>query len=112
MTNREEKQAWLDGLQVGDKVYIRTRHTKSITAIENITKTRRISTKNGHRFNADGSQYGRGSSWDFADIDPVTDEILLEFKMRKIISKIDEVNWNKVSFGNLTKIAEILDLKV
>ena len=110
--NREEKQAWLDGLRVGDRVYVHTRHSKSITAIENITKTRRIITKSGHRFNADGSLSGRGSGWNFADIDPVTDEILLEFKMKKIISKINDVNWNTVSFGNLAKIAAILDLKV
>lgn len=111
MTGREQKQSWLDSLQVGDRVFTQTRYSKSITTIENITKTRRIVTKNGHRFNSDGSQYGRGSVWDYAHINPVTDEVLLEFRMKKIISKINKVDWDKVSFDNLEKIAETLDIK-
>lgn len=111
MTNREEKQTWLDGLQVGDRVLIRTRMSIGITTIEKITKTRRIVTKNGYRFNADGSEYGRGSIWDYYDIEPVTDEVIQEFKMRKIAKELEKVNWYKVNFGNLKKIAEILDIK-
>lgn len=111
MTNQEEKQTWLDGLQVGDRVLIRSRMSSGITTIEKITKTRRIITKNGYRFNADGSECGRGSSWDYCDIEPVTDEVIQEFKMRKIAKELEKVNWYKVNFGNLKKIAEILEIK-
>lgn len=106
--NREEKQVWLDGLREGDRVLITSRHFKGITTIEKITKTRRIKVKNGQQFNSDGSQYGRGTSWNYFDIDPVTDEVLLEFKMKRLISKMEAVNWKLVNYGDLKKIAGIL----
>lgn len=111
MVGKGSNQKWLDNLQVGDKVLIRTRMSIGITTIEKITKTRRIVTKNGYRFNADGSEYGRGSSWGYYGIEPVTDNVIQELKMRKIAKELGEVNWHKVSFANLEKIAEILSIK-
>lgn len=105
--NREEKQAWLDGLEVGSRVVIQSHRFKSITRIEKITKTRRFSTSNGQRFNSDGSQYGK-SSWDFYELEPVTEEVVIEIKKRKLVSKMNNVKWGEVNYQKLKVISEIL----
>lgn len=107
----QEKQEWLDNLKVGDKVVIRTRYVKHIKKVEKITKTRRIYVENGLKFNSDGTQYGRTGAWDFNYIEPVTEELILEFKISRLVREIEDVNWNLVNYANLKKVADVLGIK-
>lgn len=109
--NREEKQAWLDGLVEGDEILLRNRVQAIVVKVDRITKTRRIYTDKGLKFNTDGSQYGgAGYGWQVGSwgLEPITEEYWQELDMKNIVYQIRDVNWNTVSYAKLKKVQSIL----
>lgn len=109
----ENKQEWLDSLQIGDKVamdigsYGYSRY--SIATITKVTPTRRITTSNGRVFNANGSEYGKGSNWGSGTyLEPVTNDIRERILRNKLISELKEINFEGLTTEQLLSIQSIV----
>uniref|UniRef100_UPI0020C09A31 hypothetical protein n=1 Tax=Staphylococcus aureus TaxID=1280 RepID=UPI0020C09A31 len=79
-----------------------------------ITKTRRIYTDVGHKFNADGKEYAaqyKGYQWGHNNIEPITELYHQEIEMKQMIYKIKDVNWNLVNYEDLKSIVSILGIE-
>jgi hypothetical protein len=108
------KQEWVDGLQVGDKVAMDIgsfgRIQYSIATITKITPKRRISTSNGRTFNPDGSEYGKKSSaWGSGTyIQPVTPAITERVERSHLLHNIKNTKLEELSLEQLREIKKII----
>lgn len=112
--NHDEKKDWLNNLKEGDRVLVRNRIISKETTITRITKTRRIITDAGYKFNANGTEYApqyKGYQWGQNNIEPITDLYRQELEMKRMIYKIKDVNWNLVNYDNLKIIVSILGIE-
>jgi hypothetical protein len=111
----ENKQEWLNSLQVGDKVamdigsYGAVRY--SISQITKITPTRRMTTANGRTFKANGTEYGSGGSFSSVWLQPVTDTIKERIERSYLISHIKGIKFEELSTEQLRKIKDIIVTK-
>ena len=98
---------WVKGLKVGDKVVVGSTYRKSITAVTKITPKGFINTDSGHQFNADGSQRG-GDTWHRSYLQPLTDDILSEFKKDNLVGKCNNIKFKELTVGQLEQILVII----
>jgi len=98
---------WIQDLKAGDKVVIETNnYGKAITSVVKITPKGFINTESGKQFNPDGSQR-TGSTWSYSSLSQLTDEVLLEFKKKRLVTKCKEIDFSKLSIDDLEKILNI-----
>ena len=95
--------------KVGDKVLMGGKHgTMTVYEIEKITSTGRIKLKNSSTYyNQNGWQLG-GDAWDRSMIQPLTQEHITELRRRKIVSQLNDFDWNKLSLEKLQQVFDIL----
>ena len=102
-----DDKEWIKNLKAGDKVVIETNnYGKSITSVVKITPKGFINTESGKQFNPDGSQRG-GSTWNYSSLSQLTDEVLLEFKKKRLVNKCKEIDFSKLSIDDLEQILNI-----
>jgi len=102
-----DDKKWIQDLKAGDKVVIYTNnYGKAITSVVKITPKGFINTESGKQFNPDGSQRG-GSTWSYSSLCQLTDEVLLEFKKKRLVNKCKAIDFSKLSIDDLEKILNI-----
>lgn len=106
MSNINDRQKWLDQLQVGDEVLISNRYHTRITKVDHITPTRRI--KAGKiTFNALGDEIG-ADAWNSWSIREVTDKDREHIFKSNAIYKLKNLDWHECTTDQLKKILEIV----
>lgn len=105
MSNKE----WLANLKVGDKVAILVRNGYRSGVVSRLTKTQ-IVLKDGNKFNREsGYLVGRTDSWTYsAYIQPITDEILKEWRRNWLLKEFYNYDIKQISNENLEKIVTLL----
>lgn len=112
---QQQRQAWLDSLQVGDEVFVSNGYSSRVAIVTKITAKRRdisvrLSPESGDIvFGADGSEkspYGRDS------LQPYNDETTKAENERianvENLSLVRNTTWREVSADKLARIAAIL----
>jgi len=101
---------WLENLKVGDKVAIEFYNMGKtwyrISAVEKITETGRIKVKDIDRHFIDG-QITRDCGV-HTTLVQITDDILLNIEKRKIIVKINKLDFEKLPIEKLRQINKII----
>lgn len=108
-----KNQEWLDSLKVGDRVamdigvYGSTQYV--VATITKITPTRRMTTSNNKTFNADGTQYGQGSSYSGrVQLEPPTPEILERILRSRLIKALKAFKFEELTTEQLRTIQSII----
>jgi len=102
-----DDKEWIKELKVGDTVVVATNnYGNKITTVVKITPKGFINTESGKQFNPDGSQRG-GGNWSYSSLCQLTDEVLLEFKKKRLIKQCKEIDFSKLSIDNLEQILNI-----
>ena len=102
---------WLKTLKVGDEVAYNNGNSFTgknyvIDKIIKITPSGRIKTQTGKEFNNTGEIRGSNGSW-FC-LEPVTKEIVDFIERRRLVFKLREVKFEKLSAEQLRAVYEIV----
>lgn len=109
----EQRQQWLNGLQIGDEVavdYGRINRTYMIGKINRITPTRRF-TVDGKActFGNDGREMGRNGHWDIPSrMHPVTDEIREAIARHNALYHIKNLRFETLTTQQLLDVLKVI----
>lgn len=112
--DRMETQAWLDSLQVGDRVAIDVgtyggTDWKVITIIK-ITPTRMFKTDDGRSFSKEGSERIQASRWNRATyLKPFTPGIADLIEQKTLLALLDNTKFKDLSLEQLREIVRIIN---
>jgi len=97
---------WIKNLKVGDEVVVTTgSYGKRISKVTKITPKGFINV--GHEyFNPNGSQRG-GDTWHKSSLSQLTDEVMLEFKKKRLVGKCIDIKFTELTIEKLENILSI-----
>lgn len=102
----EERTQWLETLSAGDEVAYRISWNWTITKINRVSPTRRLTLNNGTTVNTDGSIRGNNHFY----IHPVTESIRMSIWRSRAIQKLRvNLKIDKLSNENLKVLLQMLD---
>jgi len=94
---------WIKDLKVGSKVIVANNYGEKITTVTKITPKGFIKVESGKMFNPDGGERG-GSNWNYTSLLQLTDDILLKFKKKELISQCEEIRFSELNTEQLEQI--------
>lgn len=101
-------QAWLDGLKVGDPVFMRWGFDgMSVSHVSKITPTQ-IHVGGSKFRRKGGSEIGNHSRYNFNSIEPVTEDLLDLIREKKLRRRAAETDFHKLPFDILKKIMALV----
>ncbi|QST02416.1 hypothetical protein IMZ31_23485 (plasmid) [Pontibacillus sp. ALD_SL1] len=104
-----ERQEWLDGLQEGDKVAIKSDSAfiarYRVAPIKRITPTRIIKVL-GSQFTREGTE--KGVEYRRSSLVPITKEVLEHIEQERLIGKMRNLKFEELSLNQLRNLDRIL----